>query len=92
MIDLTVPEIRDFLRADAENDIVIAPLLSTAIAYVSSAVGAEYASSADARCVTAVSLYCYDLFHATDVFQSSVTALVSQIRADPFVSEVVIST
>lgn len=90
MIELTVNEVRDFLRADAENDIVIAPLLDTAISYVTSAVGAENAFTADPRCVSAASFKCYDMFHTTDVFEASITALISQVRADPYIPPVTI--
>ena len=90
MIEMTVDTaLYDFLRTDSSNASVVAPLLNTAIAYVNSGVGAANAFTADARCISAVWFKVYGMFHADPIFDPAITALICQIRADPYVPPVV---
>lgn len=89
MIEMTADTpLYDFLRTDNSNAFVVAQLLDTAVSYVTFGVGAENAFTSDARCVSAVWFKTYDMFYAETTFELAITALICQIRADPYIPPV----
>lgn len=83
MITMTAADVRDFLRVDAANDVVITPILAASVKYIENAVGAENAIGTDPRCLLAVQLHCYGAFYANDVYAPAISALIAQIRCAP---------